>query len=38
VLVDDPAMTAVRARELIVGAHAAELGVGERAFDPRGGT
>ena len=38
VLVDDPAMSPDRARTLIVGALAAELGVGERAFDPRGGT
>ena len=38
VLVDDPAMSPERARALIVGALAAELGVGERAFDPRGGT
>jgi AcrR family transcriptional regulator len=38
VLVDDPAMSPDRARALIVGALAAELGVGERAFDPRGDT
>jgi AcrR family transcriptional regulator len=38
VLVDDPAMAPARARALIVGALAAELGVDERAFDPIGGT
>jgi AcrR family transcriptional regulator len=38
VLVHDPAMTPARARRLIVGALAAELGVEERAFDPRGET
>jgi AcrR family transcriptional regulator len=38
VLVDDPAMPRERARELIVGALATELGVAEQAFDPIGGT
>ena len=38
VLVGDPAMTPARARALIVGALAAELGSDERAFDPIGGT
>jgi AcrR family transcriptional regulator len=37
VLVDDPAMPRARARSLIVGALAAELGVDEGAFEPRGG-
>jgi AcrR family transcriptional regulator len=36
VLVDDPAMTPSRARALLVEALAADLGVEERAFDPRG--
>ncbi len=38
VLVDDPAMAPARARALIVGALAAELGTDEGAFDPIGGT
>jgi AcrR family transcriptional regulator len=38
VLVDDPAMPAARARQLIVGGLAAELGLHEAAFDSRGGT
>jgi AcrR family transcriptional regulator len=38
VLVDDPAMPAARARRLIVGGLAAELGLDATAFDPRGGT
>ena len=38
VLVDDPAMTPARARALIVGALAAELGTDAEAFDRRGGT
>jgi len=36
VLVEDPEMTPDRARALIVEALAADLGVQERAFDPRG--
>ena len=38
VLVDDPAMPAARARRLVVGGLAAELGLDAEAFDPRGGT
>ena len=38
VLVDDPAMTPARARALIVGALAAELGTDAEAFDRRGAT
>jgi AcrR family transcriptional regulator len=38
VLVDDPAMDAPRARELIVTALARELGAEPAAFDPRGKT
>lgn len=37
VLVDDPAMPRERARALIVGALATELGVAREAFDPIGG-
>jgi hypothetical protein len=38
VLVDDPAMSAARARGLILGALAMELGTVAGAFDRNGGT